>query len=51
MKRIILTAPNFSEGRDQEKIQKILRLLPQQRTCADSALAGRSGFITGLALM
>ncbi|EGB18706.1 glutamate formiminotransferase [[Clostridium] symbiosum] len=24
MKRIILTAPNFSEGRDQEKIQKIL---------------------------
>ena len=33
MKRIILTAPNFSEGRDQEKIQKIL----------DSALAGRSG--------
>ena len=24
MKHIILTAPNFSEGRDQEKIQKIL---------------------------
>lgn len=50
MKRIILTAPNFSEGRDQEKIQKVSIASATENMCR--FCAGREiRIITGLALM